>query len=64
MSYQDFLVYATLVGSVIFFGGAAVWAMAWAARNGEFENFHRGARSIFDSDEPIGEPTDSFPDRK
>jgi len=58
MSYQDFVVYATLLGSIVFFGGAAVWALAWAVRAGEFENFHRGAASIFDPDEPIGHPTD------
>jgi cbb3-type cytochrome oxidase maturation protein len=64
MSFNDFMVYATLFGSIVFFGGAAVLALAWAVRDGQFENFHRGARSIFDPDEPIGEMTDAFPGEK
>ncbi|VTS02473.1 cbb3-type cytochrome oxidase assembly protein CcoS [Tuwongella immobilis] len=57
MSY-DTIVMITLLGSGVFFGGAAIWALAWAVRVGEFENFHRGANSIFDADEPVGQPTD------
>jgi len=51
--------YAVLIGSVVFFGGAAVLALAWAFRNGQMENFARGATSIFDPDEPLGEVTDN-----
>ena len=58
MSPVDFAVLATVVGSIVAFGGAAVLAMGWAFRNGQFENFDRGSRSIFGPDEPIGEPTD------
>src|SRR5262245_27990584 len=62
----DFLtnpIYAVLFGSVIVFGGAAVLALAWAVRDGQFQNFDRGARSIFDPAEPIGEITDQFPEK-
>ena len=58
----DLAVLATVVGSALLFGGAAVFALGWAFRNGQFDNFEQGARSIFGPDEPIGEPTDSFPD--
>lgn len=55
-------VYLVLLGSIVFFGGAAVLALSWAVQNGQFENFERSARSIFDPDEPIGELTDHFPE--
>ena len=34
-------------------------AFTWAASKGEFQETEAAARSIFDADEPIGEPTDS-----
>jgi nitrogen fixation-related uncharacterized protein len=55
------VVMAVLFGSIAMFGGAAAIALAWAYRNGQLENFHRSARSIFDPDEPIGTMTDTFP---
>jgi cbb3-type cytochrome oxidase maturation protein len=61
MSPADLTVLAIVIGSVVFFGGAVVLALGWAFRDGQFDNFHRGARSIFGPDEPIGEPTDEFP---
>jgi len=62
MESADIAVLLTVVGSIICFGGAAVLALGWAFRNGQFDNFQRGALSIFDADEPVGEPTDFFPD--
>lgn len=61
MSTAESAVLATVVGSVVLFGGAVVLALGWAFRDGQFENFDRGARSIFGPDEPVGEPTDRFP---
>jgi cbb3-type cytochrome oxidase maturation protein len=58
----DFTVLATVVGSVVLFGAAVVLAMGWAVRAGQFDNPSRDARSIFGPDEPVGEPTDAFPD--
>ena len=46
---------------LVLFGGAAVLALGWAFRAGQFDNFDQGAKSIFGPDEPIGEPTDAFP---
>ena len=43
MSPADIAVLATVVGSIVLFGGAAVLAMGWAFRNGQFDNFQRGA---------------------
>lgn len=56
----QWMIYATVLGSVLLFGGAAVWALAWAVRDGQFDDFHAGARSIFDADEPVGQPTDQI----
>jgi hypothetical protein len=58
----DAIIVGTLFGSIVLFGGAAVLALGWAFRHGQFENFDQGSRSIFGPDEPIGEPTDAFPD--
>jgi len=37
---------------------SAVAALYWAARNGQLQDFERGAQSIFDEGEPVGVPTD------
>lgn len=63
MSPADFAVLATVVGSVVLFGGATVLALGWAFRDGQFDNFQQGAASIFGPDEPVGESTDGPPDR-
>ncbi len=62
MDTDDFIIYAVLLGSIFVFGGAAVLALSWSVRDGQFQNFERSARSIFDPAEPIGEMTDVFPD--
>jgi cbb3-type cytochrome oxidase maturation protein len=61
MSPADFAVFATVIGSIVVFGTAAVLALGWAFRNGQFDNLQRGAQSIFGPDEPVGEATDAFP---
>ncbi len=62
MTLEEFLIYSGMLGSLLFFGGGAILALSWAIKDGQFENFDRGAKSIFAPDEPIGEPTDWFPD--
>ena len=61
MTPVDVALFATVIGSMLLFGGAAVLALSWAFRAGQFDNFQQGARSIFGPDEPIGEGTDAFP---
>ncbi len=61
MNPTEFAIFLTIFGSIVLFGGAAALALGWAFRGGQFENFERGARSIFGPDEPIGESTDAFP---
>lgn len=45
-------------------GAATVWALAYAVNSGEFQNWRKGAKSIFDAAEPIGEQTDFYPGMK
>jgi cbb3-type cytochrome oxidase maturation protein len=61
MSAPDLAVFATVIGSIVLFGGMAVLALGWAFRSGQFDNFQQGALSIFGPDEPVGETTDAFP---
>jgi cbb3-type cytochrome oxidase maturation protein len=61
MTTVDLAILATTVGSIVLFGGATVLALGWAFRSGQFDNFQKGAQSIFGPDEPVGEITDSFP---
>lgn len=35
-----------------------IFAFSWAANNRQFEDLEHAAETIFDADEPIGEPTD------
>lgn len=46
---------------VIAFAATAVGGLVWAIHNGQMERFRAGARSIFDDEEPVGVPTDGFP---
>ena len=64
MGIDDIIIYAVLLGSVFVFGGAAVLALSWAVRSatGSLKILSASAQSIFDPDEPIGQPTDYFPD--
>lgn len=44
--------------------GSAVYALYWSSKHGQLRDFEKGAASIFDEKEPIGQPTDFFPQRK
>ena len=35
--------------------GTAVYALYWSSRHGQLKDFERGAVSIFDEDEPVGQ---------
>jgi cbb3-type cytochrome oxidase maturation protein len=58
------LFYGLLFGSMFVFGGVVLYSLYWAARTGQFTNLQRGAESIFDADEPVGQTTDGFPKGK
>ncbi len=44
--------------------GSAVYALWWSSKNGQLRDFERGAVSIFDAEEPVGEMTDRFPAKR
>lgn len=62
MSWTGYILLGFLVASVLFLGAAA--ALHWAHKNGQLENLEEGSRSIFDADEPEGELTDAFPEKR
>jgi nitrogen fixation-related uncharacterized protein len=55
------IVWLLFICSVIVLPATALWALRWAARNGEFRDLSRIALNIFDEDEPVGRQTDFFP---
>lgn len=62
MDWNIYIIFGAIIASA-FFVTAAV-ALHWAHRNGQFSNLDKGARSIFDDDEPMGQVTDQFPARR
>ena len=40
---------------------SAVLALRWAVRTGQFRDYEKSAETIFDDEEPMGRPADSFP---
>ena len=56
-----------IIGGFVFaslFFVAAAYALHWAHKSGQLNNLEEGSRSIFDEDEPEGEITDQFPEKK
>ena len=54
--------YILVFGLLGAFGLSVIYGLWWAIRGGQMSNFAKGARSIFDDEEPEGVPTDGFPD--
>ena len=54
-----FYTFAFLVAAAI--SGTAVYALYWSSKHGQLRDFERGAASIFDEHEPVGQMTDHFP---
>lgn len=42
----------------------AVYALYWSSKKGQLRNLEKGALSIFDAQEPVGQPTDFFPGKR
>jgi hypothetical protein len=57
------LYYAILASSFVLLTGSALLALRWALRTGQLRNSKKTALIIFDNDEPVGQMTDSFPDK-
>jgi cbb3-type cytochrome oxidase maturation protein len=56
--------YLLVFGVLALFFSSVIFALHWSIRSGQFSEYQKGARSIFDDDEPVGEMTDFFPDMK
>ncbi len=53
-----------LLGGLVFLSGSALAGFYWAVKHGQLNNLSEAPRTIFDEEEPVGVPTDSFPSRK
>jgi cbb3-type cytochrome oxidase maturation protein len=53
-----------IFAAIILMAISAVAAFTWTARRGEFDHLDQTAESIFDTEEPIGELSDIFPDAR
>ena len=62
MSWDLYVVILFALASVILAGGA--YALHWAYRSGQFSHMKSGSESIFDEDEPMGQVTDRFPEKR
>ena len=58
------IVFLVLILFGLLFFAVAVYALYWAAKNGQFEQFETGAKAIFDEEEPEGTVTDIFPKKR
>ncbi len=55
------IAYFIIFGTIALLGVSAAFVFGWAIQSGQFSDFEKGATSIFDADEPLGEMTDFFP---
>ena len=62
MDWSQYILIGFLFACLFFL--AAAMALHWAHKNGQLSNLDKGAQSIFDEDEPMGEVTDSFPSKR
>jgi len=61
---MDWFFYLFAFAVALAISGTAVYALWWSSRNGQLRDFERGAASIFDEQEPVGEMTDRFPAKR
>jgi nitrogen fixation-related uncharacterized protein len=59
MEWSQYILVGFVFASLFFIGAAL--ALNWAHRHGQLSNLEKGAKTIFDDDEPLGEVTDKFP---
>lgn len=55
------VMYILVPSGIALLSGSALFVFYWAVKSGQFRDLKKGSEVIFDSDEPIGKPTDSFP---
>lgn len=62
MEWSQYILVGFVFASLFFL--AAAGALYWAHKHGQLNNLEKGAQSIFDEDEPMGEITDAFPEKR
>ncbi|MEX0331388.1 MAG: cbb3-type cytochrome oxidase assembly protein [Puniceicoccaceae bacterium] len=62
MDWSQYILIGFIFASIFFV--AAAMALHWAHKNGQLSNLERGAQTIFDDDEPMGEVSDQFPKKR
>ena len=58
---MDWFFYAVALPLAALFLASTVYALYWSSQRGQLRDFEKGAASIFDDEEPIGQQTDFFP---
>ncbi|MEM9226704.1 MAG: hypothetical protein AAGA45_01945 [Verrucomicrobiota bacterium] len=58
-NWIGYLVFLAALGGLFFLSAALV--LRWAILNGQFKEINKGAKVIFDEEEPEGVHTDFFP---
>ncbi|MBK8478935.1 MAG: cbb3-type cytochrome oxidase assembly protein CcoS [Opitutaceae bacterium] len=61
MGYGSYIFVVVMAVAVM---ASAVYALYWAVKTGQFHQFEKGATAIFDDEEPLGRPTDHFPQKR
>jgi cbb3-type cytochrome oxidase maturation protein len=64
MTPMEWVFYTVAFLLAVALSGSAVYALYWSSRHGQLRDFERGARSIFDEQEPVGRVTDRFPPKR
>lgn len=59
MDWDSSLLFVAFLGALFF--ASAIYAFVWARRQRQFNDFDKGARAVFDAEEPEGTVTDHFP---
>jgi len=62
MDWDLYVLVGFCLASLVAAGG--LYALNWAYRNGQFNKLESGSTSIFDEDEPMGQVTDRFPEKR
>ena len=62
MDWSQYILVGFVFASVFFI--LAAMALHWAHKHGQLSNLDKGAKTIFDDDEPMGEVTDQFPAKR
>lgn len=62
MDWSQYILIGFIFACLFFLGASAV--LFWAHKHGQLSDLEKGARSIFDDDEPMGEVSDQFPEKR